>query len=157
MPEPSRVMKTLGGLLAEDDAGLFFPEPALAKVQAVVEVAARLLDARGVAALYDIVKLSLALEDRGHARPAQALKAALRASPAALRRLATAQERDKATYAALLRFSDAKEVKQAPRIDEAPQDGVSLKSLLRPGVGQRLDPRERAARKSVGAEERFTR
>lgn len=155
--DPSRVLQKVGALLVEDADGLHFPDEALPKLQAVVEVAARVTDARGLDALHDLVKLSLALADGGHARGADAVKAALRGSPAALRRLATARERDKDIHAALERFTDARAVKRAPRIDQAVDAGVALKDLLRPGVGQRLDATERAARKSAGAPDRFTR
>lgn len=142
--EPSRVLIQLGKLLEETEAGLHFSGPALEKVGALIEVAARVRDVpRGVEALYDVVRLSFALDQEGHHEAAGALHACLRASPAALLRLRDARHQEAGAYARFEAFSERKELRRAPQIeDEAPEQSICLKDLLEPGAGLR---RERAA------------
>lgn len=145
--EPSRVLKKIGALLEEEQGRLRFSQLSLEKVGALVEVAARIPDeSKGLEALYDVVRLSIALEDKGHRAPSASLQALLRASPAALKRLQAGRQKDKATYERFARFTSAEADRTAPRIDAAPPtSGVSLKALLPPGVGQRLEPRPKDA------------
>lgn len=134
MSRLSRVQQKIAALLVERAGILSFPEAAVAKVAAVVEVAARLPDrARGDAALYDLMALLVALARQGHQVAADQISMVFRTSPAALTRLAELKERMEPRETPLMKFSDLKEVKRAPRQDAPPPPStLQLKQLLTP-------------------------
>lgn len=138
--EPSRVLTKLAALLQEEQGALHFSEEALAKVGAVVEVAARLPDdTHASQALADVIRLGIALGDGGHPAAADGLMKMVRGSPAAVKRLAALRQRDKATFERFERFTQAPSRKVAPSLDQEVSDGVSLKSLLPVGSAGRLE------------------
>jgi hypothetical protein len=130
----SRVQLKIARLLVDRAGILCFPEGAVAKVAAVVEVAARLPDrTRGDGALYDLMALMVALARQGHQVAADQLSMVFRTSPAALTRLAELKERMEPRETPLMKFSDLKAVKRAPQQGAAPPPAtIQLKQLLTP-------------------------
>lgn len=147
--EASRVQKKVAELLDTEQGILRFSPLSREKVAALVEVAARLPDSvQGTRALTDIVRLSIAFSELGHADAAKDLQTILRASPAALKRLMNVREQDKATFKQFEAFSGAAEQSGAPHVGaQSPSTGISLDALLPPGAGRRLDRAQRAAAK----------
>lgn len=90
----SRVLRSILPLLSDrGDGALFFTAPALAKVQAVIELAARVDDvALGESALLDLTRLMLALEARAEPAGPQ-LRDAIEDCQPALARFAEMQSR----------------------------------------------------------------
>lgn len=138
--EPSRLLTKLAALLHAEQGTLRFSEDALAKVGAVIEVSARLKDeAHGAAALTEVIRLAIALDEGGHTDAAKAIRASLLASPAAVKRLAAVRERDKVTHERFERFTESERARTAPHLEAEVQAGLSLKALLPAGVGRRLE------------------
>lgn len=134
MKPASRVQLKVAALLVDKGGSIRFPDAALPKVAAVVEVAARIPDrARGDQALYDLLALMVALSRQGHAIAAQQLSMVFRTSAAGLARIAALKERLEPTETPLMRFSDRPMIKAAPKQDAAPPDStLPLKTLLTP-------------------------
>ncbi len=147
--EASRVQRKVAELLHTEQDILRFSPLSREKVAALVEVAARLPDhAQGARALTDIVRLSIAFSELGHAEAAKDLQTILRASPAALKRLMDVREQDKATFKQFEAFTGTTDKAAAPHVAaQSASTGITLDALLPPGTGRRLDRAQRAAAK----------
>ena len=133
----ARLLSRVLSLLSPDEQGrLSFNDDGLAKVSVIIEVAAQIED--GAPALFTLVRLLPALEDKGHPEAADQLTSCFRSSTAALERLRRLRSQSREVSAAFDRFADRKATKQAPRHDVArPPETISLKDLLPPGAGRR--------------------
>ncbi|MEQ8277121.1 MAG: hypothetical protein RMA76_31130 [Deltaproteobacteria bacterium] len=141
---PSRIAQRVAALLVTEGETLVFPPPAMAKVRAIVEVAAYVKDHRGVDALRTLVRLAVGLERGGYPRASQQLLGAISDSKAALRALAKHAEAEAALVAS---FVGTGVTRRAPQHD-AKVEGIPLRTILPVNVGRRLEPAARRGRRA---------
>ena len=122
---------------------LSLTDDGMAKLYAVVDAAGALHES--IEPLLTIVRMMMALEQRGHPEAASQVASAIRSSKAALERLQKIRSPGAWSSAAFDRFADRRAIKQAPKQDSAPPpQAVTLKDLLPPGAGRRPTVRQQS-------------
>lgn len=138
--KPSRLLRNVGRFLVRTQNGMHFPPRAQEKIAALVEVAARLKNqAKGRAALFDLIRLSIALAESGHLDASKTIRSILKDSVPALQVLAGRPRDSRKEFERFQPSHGDKSMKRAPRFDETSGEGSTLKDLFPHRLGQRLD------------------